>query len=203
MNADRARSLPAPAFDHAGKMRKHLLGAACAGLMVVVASASPGAAHAVLNAARPDEGTRLEAPPEIVRLSFTEPPTTDANVVVLDGCGANVVTSTEILDDDITLSLAESQPGRWSVRYQVVSAVDGHPTTGGFSFTVAGESDCAAAADAPEPNAGEEGGRGVSLVPLLVISSLIVAAGLGTSLWLSRAAGRGDDESHPRPDEAT
>lgn len=151
----------------------------------------PALAHAEKAVLDPQEGSRVERAPAEVTISFTEPPTTDARVVVVDGCGNQVQTAVAVSNREAVATIAAgAQPGRWRVAWDVISAVDGHATKGQARFTVAGEPDCSAQSPAPAqtqpepdqtraapaPPAGDEGG--FPLVPLALGGAGIVAVAL-------------------------
>lgn len=147
---------------------------ACAGLL---AHAAPALAHAERSASTPEEGAAVKAAPGSLTVTFTEPPTGDAVAEVVDGCGRDVVQDVEVQNLELTASLAEGQPGKWTVRTNVISGIDGHQTRDRWTFRVRGEADCSAAAtDAPEPEGDEEDdGGGGSAVPLIAIAGGTVA----------------------------
>lgn len=142
---------------------------ACAGLL---AHAAPALAHAERSGSTPQEGTTVRAVPGELQISFTEPPTGDAVAEVLDGCGRDVVADVEVQNLELTASLDEGQPGKWTVRTNVISGIDGHNTRDRWTFTVRGEADCEAAATEGPGATGDEDeddGGGGSIVPLLAI----------------------------------
>lgn len=154
-------------------------------------TAAPASAHAVLSRSTPPRGASVDSVPAEIAMRFTEPPTTDANVVVTDGCRRDVVGGIEVLNAKLTATIANGQPGRWRVRYELVSAVDGHPTSGSFSFRVQGDKNCD---EAPPTIAGGDRTRndddGGSLIPWLIGSGLVIVAAIVGSTWLRRAVDR-------------
>lgn len=153
-------------------------GLIAAALVAVVVQSTPAAAHAERSASTPKEGAAVAAPPEAVNITFTEPPTGDAVVEVADGCGRDVVADVEVQNFEITAALADGQPGRWQVRTNVISGVDGHNTRDRWSFQVRGEPDCSApASEAPDAAADDEDddGGGGSALPLLLIGGATLA----------------------------
>lgn len=144
----------------------------------VLAQAAPAFAHAERSASTPKEGAAVAAPPEALEITFTEPPTGDAVVEVTDGCKRDVVADVEVQNFEITAALAEGQPGRWTVRTNVISGVDGHNTRDQWTFQVRGEADCTAAeTTAPDATGGEgdDDGGGSSALPLLLVAGATVA----------------------------
>ena len=151
-------------------MRKAAVGAAA--LAAVFLQAAPALAHAERSASAPKEGAAVAAPPETLNITFTEPPTGDAVVEVADGCGRDVVADLDVQNFEITAGLAEGQPGRWTVRTNVISGVDGHNTRDRWTFEVRGEADCSAPeTEAPDEAVGDDDdeGGGSSALPLLAI----------------------------------
>ena len=147
---------------------------AAAGTVLVLAAA-PAQAHAERSASTPREGERVAAAPQSLRVTFTEPPTGDAAVEVVDGCGRNVVTGVAVQNFEITATLAEGQPGRWTVNTNVISAVDAHNTRDGWTFTVRGEADCSQEPSPADEAAGDEDDDGRSAVPLIAIGAATLA----------------------------
>lgn len=144
--------------------------------VLVVTFLAPGPAwgHAAVGSSEPQPGARIPGAPESVSVSYTEPPTQDSRFEVFDGCGHEVSQDVEILNETIEAQIAAAQPGKWSVEWAVVSAVDGHATSDAISFRVAGEMDCSAGPVAQE---GQNGGAdaGGSLIPIALASVVIVA----------------------------
>lgn len=140
----------------------------------VLAQAAPALAHAERSASTPKEDAKVAAAPDTLAITFTEPPTGDAVVEVVDGCGRDVVADLTIQNLEITASLAEGQPGRWTVRTNVISGVDGHNTRDRWTFAVRGEADCSAAeTDAPDASGDddEDDEGGGSAMPLIAIGA--------------------------------
>lgn len=101
---------------------------------------TPGAsAHAVVEGSEPPANARLETTPrrvvvwlnERVEPSFT-------SMTVLDEAGDRVSTAPVLSADGrrITVELVRGSPGVYVVRWRVLSAVDGHLTSGVFAFAV-------------------------------------------------------------------
>lgn len=140
---------------------------ACAGFL---AHAAPASAHAERSASKPEEGARLSAAPSNLRITFTEPPTGDAVAEVLDGCGRNVATDVQAQNLEVDVELAPGQPGKWTVKTNVISGLDGHNTRDRWTFDVRGEADCSAPESAPPQATGDEDEEGGgSIVPLVAI----------------------------------
>ena len=150
-----------------------------AALLVVVVGVGvlgqglPARAHAERSASTPKEGAAVGTPPESLQITFTEPPTGNAVVNVLDGCKRDVVADIEVQNFEITAGLAAGQPGRWTVQTNVISGVDGHNTRDRWTFDVRGEADCTAPKD-DGPAAGEdepEEEEGGSAFPLIALGA--------------------------------
>lgn len=146
-----------------------------------LAGASPASAHAERSASTPKEGARVAAPPETLAITFTEPPTGDAVIEVADGCGRDVVADHDVQNLEITATLAEGQPGEWTVSTNVISGVDGHNTRDRWTFEVRGKADCSAPETAPPDEAagqdeeGDDEGGGGSALPLLAVGGATLA----------------------------
>ena len=162
-------------------IRAALVAVAGAGLL---AHAAPASAHAERSGSTPEEGARLAAAPGNLRITFTEPPTGDAVAEVVDGCGRDVVTGVKVQNFEIDAALVSGQPGTWTVKTNVISGVDGHPTRDRWTFDVRGKPDCSAPESAPPEAAGDEededdgGGSIVPLVAILGGTLALVAVGL-------------------------
>ena len=154
------------------------------GVTIVLLQASPALSHAERAASTPKEGATVAAPPEVLRVTFTEPPTGDASVTVLDECGRDVVSDIEVQNFEITATLSGGQPGKWRVETNVISAVDGHNTRDRWLFDVRGEADCSAEeSDAPDAAGDdeEEDDGGSSSMPLILLGAatlVLIALGL-------------------------
>jgi methionine-rich copper-binding protein CopC len=123
------------------------------GLAVVFAllAATPVLAHGDIDSLHPEpESVRAKSPGHVM-LKFTEAPTEDARVAVLDGCGDEMTDERYVQGRTFHVFLKKGQPGKWKVSYTVISAVDGHKTSGEYTFTVKGKRDCSE----PEPQASE------------------------------------------------
>ena len=118
--------------------RRRALSALLLGLALVVALASPAAAHASLVSVDPADGARLDEGPERVRLTFSEAVSADlGGVRVLDRTGQAVHegaarVESDVVEVDLERDLAD---GTYVVSFRVVSE-DGHPVRGGSVFGV-------------------------------------------------------------------
>jgi copper resistance protein C len=125
-----------------------------------VLPAPPAAGHGEIESTFPKAGSTLERAPDHVLINFTEAPTPDGVVEVKDGCGVNVISQALFDDRVVHIFLRDAQPGKWSVSYRVVSAVDGHETSGGYGFTVAGNQDCSSEGGGRSGSKQDRGGGG-------------------------------------------
>jgi copper transport protein len=101
----------------------------------------PVAAHAELVESDPAAGASLPEPPDAISLTFTEPIDPATASVRLLGTQQDAIAGVgEVMVDaarttaEVTVPVLE--PGVYTVSYQVVSAVDGHATSGLFAFLV-------------------------------------------------------------------
>lgn len=102
----------------------------------------PATAHGDLQSTIPEKGSKLKRPPDHLIINFTETPAKQSVVSVKDGCKDDVVDVLEFEEKVAHIFLTEGQPGKWTVSYDVISAVDGHRTDGSYTLTVTGKSDC-------------------------------------------------------------
>lgn len=172
-----------------------MLGAAGALVFAVLCAGSAGA-HGEIESTIPKAGSRLRKPPNHLIINFTEPPTKQAVIAVRDGCGRNIVEVVDIQDQVAHIFMAKGEPGKWRVRYDVVSALDGHKTSGGYSLSVTGEKDCSSdrnggkagappPAPLPGPNGDDEDGSSLPVLPIVLGSAAVI----GLAVVARRAAG--------------
>jgi copper resistance protein C len=160
---------------------------------------SVASAHGVMESSNPAAGSSVRRVPKTVSISLTESPGAGTTVNVNDGCDRNVVAQVRRAGDSLNIGIGKAEPGRWKVRFRVVSAVDGHSTRGNFRFKVQGKPDCrkpTRAEGTPEDQVG--GGEDTQIandlsddegdfpiVPFAIGSIVIV----GAALLIRRAAG--------------
>lgn len=151
-------------------------------ILAILSVGSPAYGHAALTSSDPEKGARLDAAPTQVTVNYAEPPTTNSDFAILDGCDRDVTDSIEILNDTIEATARAGQPGRWTLEWSVVSAVDGHLTRDRVSFQVAGETDCTQAADdeGPVDRTGSE--SSLPIVPIAIASAVILAIAIAIRL---------------------
>lgn len=104
---------------------------------LVLGGAGPASAHATLVESDPAEGAVLTAPPEVVRLGFSEAVAeVPEGVAVFDAEGHQVASSAEVAGAGLEVSLDEEVgDGTLVVVWRVLSE-DGHPVGGSLSFSV-------------------------------------------------------------------
>ncbi|CUQ66831.1 copper resistance CopC family protein [Candidatus Nitrospira inopinata] len=108
--------------------------------MMMGIAVPPAHAHSKLVKSEPPQRAVLSKPPEHVRLWFNEEIEGDyATLVVLDAAKHPVTDlKPHVAQDDaksIVLPLPELQPGKYSVKFRVLS-VDGHVVESSFDFVV-------------------------------------------------------------------
>lgn len=162
-----------------------------AGLALLVAlsrlAAPSVGAHGELREGRPAPGSELDEAPDRVDLWFTEPlDPNQATLSVTDASGSEMSVGAAGVDpaDGTHLSALlqlDLPGGAYTVSWHVVSAADGHPAIGGYTFAVAGVAP--AAGEAPEEAAEvEEPGEDTRLPVIywsLVVAGALAVLGLG------------------------
>lgn len=130
---------------HSARLRRLAAGLAAAllSLFALVATASPALAHDELTGTDPADGAVVDAVPDAVTLTFSRPLLADAGTAVVevtDAAGEQIQDGAPVIDG-ATVTQAINAPvsadGAYQVAWKVVST-DGHPISGGFSFTVEG-----------------------------------------------------------------
>ncbi len=106
---------------------------AVAGLML----AGPAFGHAKLQSTLPAADAQLIVPPKSLTLSFNG----SVRLAVLSVAAAGrevplAVDRSAPAASQITVTLPVLAPGRYRVRWSVLSAADGHASQGTFSFTI-------------------------------------------------------------------
>ena len=172
------------------------------GVVVTAAAAlalsicAPALGHADVEETTPSANSRVGKPPREVKLVLAEPPGPGSTLQVRDGCRTNVVEDVMADEEQSILSgvLSRGEPGRWRVRFESVSAVDGHFVRGGFKFTVAGKHRCREKGGRGDggsnrqsrPNAGPRGDSDNSSLPVVPLA-LGTAALVGIALVARRS----------------
>jgi methionine-rich copper-binding protein CopC len=138
--------------------------------------APPAQAHPEVVSVTPrDQGT-LDAPPDAVRVEFTEEVSLPAAVSVVSPAGAELASgSAAVLGDQLTQGLSDGGSGTYTVLWQVTSA-DGHLAHGLSSFTVRGAGGSAGGVAGAE-RLSQPAALGVGLGLVLLLS--LAAVGVG------------------------
>lgn len=155
-------------------------------------------AHGDIQSTDPEEGSHPVDPPDEVRITFTQAPTADSRFEVVDGCDNDVLAGVSGEGPNAVLEIEGGSTGAWTVRYRVISSVDGHPSRGNFSFLVGrGPLNC----DEPTPDVTEDvppeaapsppsddpsGGTGFPVIPLLLGGAAVVAVAFAVRMFASR-----------------
>jgi methionine-rich copper-binding protein CopC len=127
----------------------HAAAVVAAGLLLILVTAGPAAAHNRLASSDPADGVTVARTPTAVVLTFDEPAVALGSQVVVTGpAGPAGRGALELVDNTVRQPLAGGAPaGHYTVEWRVTSA-DGHPVSGSFAFTTE-----AAGAGQPEPGA--------------------------------------------------
>lgn len=155
------------------------IAALAAALFVMLLTASPTAAHGELISSEPPANASLPSSPDEASLLFTEPlDLANVTVELLDPqqqvvAGVGRPSSAED-GRRIVADLPELDPGVYVIRYQVLSTVDGHVTSGSFAFQVdptgtAPAPDVAPTSEAPAADLATAVARWLALASCLVL----------------------------------
>ena len=146
-------------------------------LVALALSTSKAEAHARLVASEPAAGTALTIAPEAIALSFSEEIVPDSLTVQITSPDGEVtdlapeVQSTTSAKADMPV---DSTAGTWIVRWSVISATDGHGSSGYIPFSVGtGRAPTSGATSADDANWADLLARGLWL---LVLTAILVAA---------------------------
>lgn len=158
-------------------------------LVALTAPATVAWAHASLADSDPKADAVVAELPERVTLTFTEEISPPAYAVVTAPSGERVSTGrVRVAGRDVSVAVAGAETGEFTVAYRVVS-VDGHPVSGSFGFTVAGDGTAAPAVREPADSAAEEPSFWVRHRDHLLWSAVLVLVA-GGLLWLERRRSR-------------
>lgn len=135
---------------------------------------------------QPPAGSTQTRVPEVVSVDFGERQSGAASIEVIDPCGARVDRGeASVAGDRASVDVVATASGRYVVSYAGVSAADGSPTRGRFSFRVEGVEGCAAGDEPDERRAG----RGIWDLPKGDFAvALAIAAAIGALGGLVYAA---------------
>jgi len=106
---------------------------------VVLALAATGSAHAVLQRATPPPDSSLTTSPAEVALVFSDPVVPGLSTAKVEDRTGTTVSKAPLLAQDgrtLTVPTGTLAPGVYTVRWRVLSAADGHATSGFFLFGV-------------------------------------------------------------------
>ena len=117
----------------------------------------------------PKKNATVAAVPQSVTVDLSEPPTNGSLFKVTDGCNRNVAAHVAVEGNKLVAHIDGAQPGKWKAAYQIVSAADGHPSDGSWTFTVDGVTACdegdESATGTPAPTESSTGDAGDVSVP--------------------------------------
>jgi copper transport protein len=169
-------------------------------LAIVVSTAGPAAAHAVLLRTDPSPQTTVKLPPSAVRLTFSEAVEVAFGAVRVFDVDGKRVDKGKITTDNGRRELvvpASLPGGTYTVTWRVVSA-DGHPVHGGFQFYVGAPSTISAVAVKEDSGAGRVVGWGYGAVRFLWYAALLGVIGLVAVrrfVWTPAVRSAGLDDS--------
>lgn len=98
----------------------------------------PARAHAYIESSSPPDGARLQAAPDRVRITYTEPVETRVTkLTLIDAEGRTVPGTEQVSEGDMVLilKLPPLPPGRYTVKSNTLGK-DGHPTEESIQFAV-------------------------------------------------------------------
>jgi copper transport protein len=197
----------APGRDRdAGRRRGVTLAAVLVLLAISALAPSVAVGHAELLSSEPPAGASLAEGPGSLVLTFTERLNPGSiTIILLDEAGGEIAGLAPATDDagtTVSAPVPQLEPGTYTVRYQVLSAVDGHTTSGSFAFLVdptgmeappgAGTTSITPATDAPAVTA-----RWLALAPALVAFGSALFWLLGGRRTLLRAGAHRTDADAP------
>ncbi len=103
------------------------------------AAVAPAGAHSVVERSSPSANAALQSAPGQVDLWFNEAvDPAFSSAIVRDASGNRVSERTTVSSDGrrMTVTLANIPNGLYTIRWRVLSALDGHTTSGAFVFTI-------------------------------------------------------------------
>jgi copper transport protein len=140
-------------------------------------------AHAELVLSVPADGSVLGVTPGSVLLYFSEQVDPSLSEATVTGPGGEVVTAPPSAERLIQVNLDTNLPGVYHVTWRAVSDVDGHTTSGAFSFTVGQPPGVAVTTVATGPSATN---WVVTIARWIEDLALILGVGSLFILWLGR-----------------
>ncbi len=156
----------------------------------------PVVAHGLLESATPAPDARVQQPPRLVSVTLTQPPLPNGRLIVRDGCNRVVSTDATVREHTISVPVTNAQPGEWRIRFDFVSATDGHRYAQSYGFSVAGQQDCSPDTKPSEPPAPPEemedeemGGRAGAPHPSpgkpIPVTALVAASGFALAIGVT------------------
>ncbi len=152
--------------------------------LCVAVLAGAGHAHALLQGSNPAPGSTVQTPPAEVTLDFSEPVHPQASSAeVVDAAGMSVSVGSQVSPDGRTLRvrLGRLAKGAYTVRWKVLSRLDGHVTTGLLSFGVGRPAPTAATA-ADEPPWWRAAPRWLTYLAALALSGTLAVCHLALAV---------------------
>jgi copper transport protein len=118
-------------------LRARALSIVACTIVLLLASAAPAGAHAVLETSSPGWGAELGAAPHEITLVYDEDVVPRyAQVAVVPPGGQDLAGPLQVAGSVVTVPLRAGRAGSYTVRWKMVAANDGHVTEGAFSFGV-------------------------------------------------------------------
>ncbi len=108
---------------------------AVVGVILALLTASPAFAHAVLVASQPADRAMIPQPPQDITLTFNEPVSPVALVLVRPDGGSAKMNDVTTKDQTLTIAVPGLANGTHLLSWRVISA-DGHPVSGTIMFSV-------------------------------------------------------------------
>ncbi|MEV0003694.1 copper resistance CopC family protein [Micromonospora sp. NPDC050980] len=179
-------------------MRTRAVAALAAALTaLLLAPATPAAAHNALQSATPAQDARLTTAPTSVTLRFLQRLNPEFTTIVLSDADRRKVATGAPAVDGTAGTVTVDRPlanGTYTVAYRVVSA-DGHPVQGSYRFTVADPAAPTASTAAEPTAAGASADADGAASPVSAAGDLddgppvaLVAGGLVAALAVAGAA---------------
>lgn len=171
--------------------------------LLSLAPLTPAAAHDVIEAAEPADGSVVAAVPAAVRLTLNNPPIAlGSEILVKDESGTSQSDGPVVIVDNHVDQAVKpgAQAGRYTVVWRVVSS-DSHPIEGRFSFT-AGRTNSTAqpgTAELSSPSAAaRKPGEATGFPWIPAAGGTVLAAGLlVTGLYVRRRLTGNDTAEEP------
>ncbi|MEA2434094.1 MAG: copper resistance protein [Actinomycetota bacterium] len=109
---------------------------------------APASAHAAYKDSDPADESTISSSPTSVWAEFTEPVSDASTLKIYDPCGEQVDGGdVERSGYRMTVSMSSDRQGEFTVRFVANSSLDGHTTSGEFTFTATDGAPCAPPAD--------------------------------------------------------